>query len=91
MTAFRALGLPSGQSGRALAGAAPGQRARRTGEATAGRVMTIAPGSGGPAPAVATTVLTAANLVQDEPSKTPAQPPPQRLPAAQAAPEGGRR
>jgi CRISPR system Cascade subunit CasC len=59
--------------------------------AVAERIMTIAPELRDQASAMATTVLKAANLVRDEPKKTHAESPPQRLSAAWAAREGGTR
>ena len=66
-----------------------GERSVRTGQAIAGPMMAIPPGFRDQAAAAARTVRTAANLVQDEPTKTPAGSAPQRLSAAWAAREGG--
>jgi hypothetical protein len=88
MTAFRVSGLPSLQFERTLDRSAVGERTRHAGQANAERIATIAPEFRDQASATATTVLTAANLVKDEPNKTHAQLPPQRLSASWAAREG---
>jgi hypothetical protein len=91
MTVFRASGLACGQFKLTLDESALGDPTLRTGEAIAEPIMTIAAGFREQTSAMATTVLTPAHLVKDEPKKTPAQSPPQRLSAAWAPREGGTR
>jgi CRISPR system Cascade subunit CasC len=76
---------------RAIVDALLGERSVRTGQAIAEPVMAIPPWFRDQASAFARTVLTAANLVEDEPRKTHAESPRHRLSAAWAVREGGTR
>jgi CRISPR system Cascade subunit CasC len=77
--------------GRALVDSLLGERTRHTGQAIAEPIMAIPPGFRDQASAFARTVLTAANLVEDESKETHAWSPAQRLSAAWAVGEGGRK
>jgi hypothetical protein len=74
---------------RAFVDSAIGGPSVRTGQAIAEPLMAIPPGFRDQAAAVARTVLTAANLVEEESNKTHAESPPQGWSAAWAAREGG--
>jgi CRISPR system Cascade subunit CasC len=77
--------------GRALVDSLLGERTRRTGQAIAEPIMAIPPGFRDRASAFARAVLKAANLVEDESKETHAGSPAQRLSAAWAVGEGGRK